>query len=255
MNLPSVAKAVFEFVGGWPGVIAILLGIAGLVYGVYARSHPKEGTLAYRLWSQPLLAKANAHLDVIYDEQSIPEPQVITLELVNLGPGDLGSADLDGGFLRLESNPGLFIAVLEGDEITTLASPQGSDPGSSRLDIEPGILKKGESLSVSLLAMGNDLVRRSMIERLESMVEGVGSGEVSRPVFGLAARVNRFRVVSRSRIGTLGLAKSVGRSLRVLTPTAVSLLGVTVPVRPDDREWAQRQLDQVRNRPSSSIEW
>jgi len=244
-----------DFIGGWPGLIAIVLGLAGIGYGIFARSHPKVGALAYRLVSQPLLAKANADLDVFYDGRSIDEPQLITFELVNLGPDDLSPANLDGGHLQLESAPGLFVAVLEGDGVAVLSERVESEKGSRIVHLAPGILKKGESVTVSVLATGNELVRTRMIGSLEAVAQGKCASSLELPVFSVAAKVNRFRVTSRSRIGRVDFTRRLSRSLKVAAPSALGVLGISLPVKLDDAEWAQRELERVRSQPSSTIEW
>ena len=249
-------KNALGFVGGWPGVIAILLGLLGLAYGVYARAQPKSGTITYRLVSQPLLATTNAGLRVAYDGKSIPEPQLVTLELVNLGPGDLAPADLEGGFLRLESNPALFVAILEGSDVGTLG--QLTDSRASTAVLTPGILKTGEALTLSLLASGNDIVRSSVIDQLTSQAEGGHRSMAVDPVFALKGKVNRFRVVSRSQVSTETFRRGIKRALRevpALMGFGLPLLTLSVPHTVDDRESARRELERVRNQPGSTVGW
>jgi hypothetical protein len=248
-------KKAMEFVGGWPGVIAILLGLLGIAYGVYARSHPKSGTIGYRLVSQPLLARSSAGLKVVYDRKQIPEPQLVTLELFNIGPGDLAPTDLDGGFLWLDSNPALFVAILEGGDVSSLAHQDGSR--GSRVVLAPGILKAGEGLTVSLLASGNDIVRSHVINELTSLAEGDHRSLSVDPVFTLKAKVNHFTVVNRVQVRSETFGRKFNRALRQMSPlwSLLSPLSLAIPLALDDRESARRELERVRNQPGSTVGW
>lgn len=151
--------------GFWVTLLGTILGIAGLAYGLWARNHPKRSVLLCRITEStlvPTTARAKKpQLQVIFEGKEIQDPHVAVVEIVNLGPDDLGPGAFEGGYLRLASSAGgLGPSIIEGvldpvaGEVVASERPDGVfviDEIESHFAIAPRQMKAGEILTITLL--------------------------------------------------------------------------------------------------------
>lgn len=92
--------------GFWIGVAGTVLGAIGVVYGIWARSHPASGRLAFRVTESALIPQNShdARLRVLLDDREIANPWLAVVEIVNVGGIDLAPAAFEGGYLRLATS-------------------------------------------------------------------------------------------------------------------------------------------------------
>jgi len=154
--------------GFWIGVGGLLVGLLGVITGMWIRNHPKSSRLACRISESGLIqhVETAAELRVTLGGFPVRDPFVAQFTITNLGPEDLSPASFQGGFLRFTTPAPVYTDegdVLRSPTMTTAAILQSTTPvkfdylQESRLsvEIEPCQLKVGESLSVSVLVAGS----------------------------------------------------------------------------------------------------
>jgi len=165
-SLLSHGYSFFVDWGFWIGVAGTALGAIGVIYGVWARSHPGSGRLAYRVTESALIPQNSdvERLRVLLDDREITNPWLAVVEIVNVGGIDLAPAAFEGGYLRLstsgstEHGRGAIEGVLSPVDgaLKIVEWPGGSfvDPDlvESAFELSPQQLKARNSISITLLA-------------------------------------------------------------------------------------------------------
>lgn len=183
--------------GFWITVIGIALGIAGIVYGVWARSHPRVGQLACLLTESSLVpAEVTAGgMSVVYNGDEVLQPWITTVEVTNLGPIDLGPSAFEGGRLRFAATGPGFI---EGN-LTSVpgrryfnAEDVADKHLESHFEVSSCQLKVGESLTLTLLSSGQPNIK------VDAKLTGFG---IKLPLEEAAQRAELLRRFSK-KLGT-----------------------------------------------------
>lgn len=185
--------------GFWIGVAGTALGAIGVIYGIWARSHPGSGRLAYRVTESALIPQ-NSHVErlrVMLDDREITNPWLAVVEIVNVGGIDLSPAAFEGGFLRLttsgstEHGRGTIEGVLSPVDGTLNESewPGGDfvDPAlvESVFALSPRQLKARDSISITLLASNKPEIQ--IQARLTGFEIGPPSAQVRSEILRSAA--------------------------------------------------------------------
>ena len=134
-------------------VVALTVGALTVVLTSYYRP---RGRLVYGLLStEPLLSAASptSDLQILYNGQVVDYPQLVVIRLANEGGRDIPSSSFD------EARP--LILDLNVDIVTILrdASSLESEPlkievEGSRLNIGPGLIRRGDEIQLVILARG-----------------------------------------------------------------------------------------------------
>jgi hypothetical protein len=148
----------FTVWGFWITAISFLIGIAGIIYGVWARNHPRSGMLAVVLTESSLVpteVAAAGGMRVVYGDSDVSEPWITMVTVTNLGPVDLGPEAFKGGRLRFRSNgPGFIegnLTDVPGEYIFDADNREDEHP-TSYFDVSPCLLKVGDSFTLTLLS-------------------------------------------------------------------------------------------------------
>ena len=159
--------------GFWIGVAGTVLGAVGVVYGIWARSHPGSGRLAFRVTESALIPQSShvERLRVLLEDREITDPWLAVVDIINVGGIDLSPAAFEGGYLRLITSGstnygrGIIESVLTPVDGTLRVSerPDGvfvdPDMVESVFELAPRQLKAGEGLSLTVLASHRPRIR------------------------------------------------------------------------------------------------
>jgi len=156
--------------GFWLAVAGVLLGFFGIVYGAWARSHPKRSVILGRISESALFTgiETDHHVQVMMDGSLVPEPHLVRLTITNLGPNDLGPAAFAGGYLRCVTPPPTPriddrsqpydmapIAILQADTPCGVVHPEPVGATVLGVDIAACQLRVGESATIVAMIAGN----------------------------------------------------------------------------------------------------
>jgi hypothetical protein len=150
----------YTTVGFWVTVAGTTLGFAGIAYGGWARSHPKDSRLICRITESALVPRhaSQQKLTVHLDNQEIGNPHIVTVEISNLGPLDLTPKAFDGGYLRVAFAGGASVkgdlSKIDGEAfISEKLDGYSVDPDLviSHFTLSPRQLKRGETITATLL--------------------------------------------------------------------------------------------------------
>lgn len=187
--------------GFWIGVAGTALGAIGVVYGIWARSHPASGRLAFRVTESALIPQSShaERLRVLLDDREIANPWLAVVEIINVGGIDLAPAAFEGGYLRLTTSgtTGNGRGIIEG----VLSPIEGSLKGSERPDgvfvdpdmvesffeLSPQQLKTRRGISVTLLTSNRPKIQ--IQGRLTGFEIGPPSAQVRSEILRSAASV------------------------------------------------------------------
>lgn len=217
-RLRAVDDRFFTNLGFWITLAGTLLGIGGIVYGIWARSHPKIGRIIYRI-NESSLIPAGASADrmrVLLDDESIYDPYIAVIEVVNTGPNDLPPDAFKGGRLRISTTgeEGRESPTLSGNlsssvtgTITTelpihrsgmsiTISPDPFPFYQCHFDVDAFQVKKGRSAVITLLSSGkpNLIIDASLTDFEVEEVKQASDFELSVEVLpGLPIKIARTR--------------------------------------------------------------
>jgi hypothetical protein len=141
-----------------------VVGLLGVFYGAWARSHPKRSQLVSRIAESALMPEADPENEVRVTQNGVlvPEPYVVIIDLTNLGPDELSPSSFDGGHLRFTTKRYTSSNVPMGVTFTQLAVLRADSPvkieypSKDRVSLAllPCQLKVGESISIACLISG-----------------------------------------------------------------------------------------------------
>ncbi len=138
-----------ELVGGIAGP---LVGVAGLGAGYYYYSQGRRRnqliiTVEAQSWGEPD-PQLSQGLLIRYDEQRINKPCFVTVSLTCAGPKDIVTTDFDSGKpLRIQLGA-MIVAIPQINELEL-------EKGGGEIYVSPGLLPKGKTITVKLIADGD----------------------------------------------------------------------------------------------------
>lgn len=138
-------------VSGWIfGGVGLVLGVAGLIYGEWARKHPAKPVLFSTVEVIPIGVPEDPLIDVTYKQDSLKSPVITTIRLTNKGYVDVD--EFSPGSVQYTISPatvGRVKGVIgEGADSATIDRTSGS------IDFRPAIIKRGETIEVRLMCDG-----------------------------------------------------------------------------------------------------
>lgn len=145
--------------GIWIGGAALVAAIIGIPTTVFATRQwgSRRARLDILVEATSLLPEHAdpGLLEVTFGDIPVEEPHLVTVTFRNSGPRDLSSETFDGGRSIAVAFDQTFYgltSVLGG--ISTVEPPIGSGPERARVDVEPGLLKRGEAWGFSAVTTG-----------------------------------------------------------------------------------------------------
>lgn len=141
-------------------LIALIALVAALVIGVGAfvaarRWGTRRGRLLFDYDATslvPATAAASNLLQVTFQGVAVPQPHLVTVRLVNVGPRDIASSHFDNGApLCIDLGCMIYGIVKTSHPVRTVSGPVGSaDP----LQLAPGLLRRREEIVVEAVVSG-----------------------------------------------------------------------------------------------------
>lgn len=83
------------------GAVSLALGVGGVLYGQWARTHPVKSRVLLEVQAVRLEIPSSDRLQVTWDGEPVVDPYLLTARVTNLGPADLSRGSFDGGWIRL----------------------------------------------------------------------------------------------------------------------------------------------------------
>lgn len=172
---PVVAGDLYVSGTFWLTVVLIVIGLLalGVAYLTLVKDRQRLGWQASAV---PLLREdrpVSDQLTVSWQGHGVSDPTVQTIHLSNRGRTDIGSSAFDGG------RP---IVLDFGDTLLALLQPQANKNDllplrrvEGRIEVGPGLIKKGEEVSIVVLTDSTRPFRR------EFPLEGVNVAETPSP--------------------------------------------------------------------------
>jgi hypothetical protein len=166
------------------GIVAIAVGVVAIIVGVLAarRWGNRRMRLGFECRSTPLLPLGTSTgqdlLKVTYRDFEVPDPHLVTINLRNVGPGDIASKRFDNGdplILDLQCTMYGVTAAShpESTESTAVGAP-------AVIKIRPMLIPKGESIVVEAVVSGsaspdllNPLVDTDLVPSTEPISEAL----------------------------------------------------------------------------------
>lgn len=185
-----------ELIGLIGVIVAVLVGVAAIL--ATRRWGNRRNKLMFTWESVPMLPveSAGGLLQVTYRDFPIPEPHLVTVRMINVGPNDVATKHFDGGAsLRIELNCTMFGLLRSSHPAKTASRSIGSD---AVVELRPSLLRKGDEWRVDIV-VGNrpdPKVKSSLIDTditegrssIESAIELLSGLTISLP-FGIGLHI------------------------------------------------------------------
>lgn len=151
------------------GIVGALIGVLGFVYGIWARSHPKQADLWTGIEASPIGLPADEQVRVTYGEQTLTKPHLITLRVAHRGGPEVDT--IEGNAIRFTASPDSSAKVLgllnDGPEHATLQN--------NEVQLKPRMFKTAEEQELLLLSDGDPVmdatIRISNVTHLTEALE------------------------------------------------------------------------------------
>lgn len=143
-------------------LLALAVGVIAVPVSVWAarRWGSRRARTDFTFSVIPLLPIDDSPLEVTYHDLPVDQPHLVSVSLRNTGPRDIPSSAFDGGqpiLVRFDTRfYGLTSRATGGAR--TLAPAVGSPADRAVVQIEPGLLKRGESWSFNAVVSGRATV-------------------------------------------------------------------------------------------------
>lgn len=189
-------------------VVAALVVGAGAAWATLAAARPKRKLLWGDVENFRLIAsrQAAASVEIIHDGVPLQNPRIVRLTLKNSGRRDIVSTDFASGGSSLVFNfHNTILSIISTDvEPSSAPEPALSTIGSN-LCIQPGLIKSGQKVSISVLADGDrQSVNCIAAHIIETPVKKVKKGAEFEPFMRRHQEILIILTVSATVFGMIG---------------------------------------------------
>lgn len=183
--------------GWWFGALGLVMGVAGWLWGVWARSHPARARLVTRISEYPISFPDDPRIRVSFDGVPLQRPLLVSIEVEHAGGEEIETTLPEAiRFTSAPDAPGRIVGLL------AEASSNGEVDDGGTVSLNPRIFKVGEKASLSLMADGRpELVARVRIARVLHLHAGdvarrIGRRQTVLSVIVFAMMVSGFGLVA-----------------------------------------------------------
>lgn len=158
----------------WPWIIGTAIALIGILVGFWAARHygNTRGMITFRATSAPILRSdaAALGLEVTYKGNAILAPYLAKLTITNTGRRDIPTTAFDADRpIRIRLGRSFFGMPDAVGGLPAALPPVGCAPDDSVIEVGPGLLKKGEGWSCSLLLSGEPTIDSTSVD--DSLVD------------------------------------------------------------------------------------
>jgi len=150
---------------GWIGVLVAIVTL--VVIAAQFVTGSSKRSLTYSLMSDTALlsegarAKAGPDLRVTLGEDVLDDPHVVSLRIEYKGRHDIRSADFEGSEPLMLDVGAPILKQLNQEDVLDIIPSISFDPGAQAMRIGPGLIKRGQLISIDLLTDGQVSLRCS----------------------------------------------------------------------------------------------
>lgn len=138
----------FEWSAWWFGTIGVAAGAVGVLWGIWARNHPKHSLLVSDVVTSRISVPQDEKVTVSYDQRPLTNPTLVRLSVTHRGGPEIDKFDR-GAVTFTRTTGGVVTLLGEGRLNASIEVKTGN------VIVEPRIFKTGESLVLDLLCDGD----------------------------------------------------------------------------------------------------
>lgn len=142
--------------GWWIGAIGLILGLVGLWYGVWARSHPRKTELGIWVGETELGTPSGATLDVTLNGKPVADPVLVRFAVSHLGGPEIAASDMPADGITATSSKPSIVGRVGGNAAATY------DPDTNTIAFTPRLIQKDDLMDVVFLADGLSDLKTSL---------------------------------------------------------------------------------------------
>lgn len=135
--------------GWWFGAVGMLAGLVGVLWGIWARSHPAQTRLRTHINTYPIGFPNDRRIKVSFEDVELKQPFLVEIDVEHAGGEEIETRLVDEiRFASAPDAPGRVVGPL-GDTSSIAELKDGA------VSLKPRIFKVGEKASLSLMAEGD----------------------------------------------------------------------------------------------------
>jgi hypothetical protein len=127
----------------------MVLGIVGVIYGVWARTHPQTTALDIQIRQRELAIPNDPKLEITYGGTRLARPTLVEITVQHVAGPEIPQADVPSDGIRITADkPAIVGGLLDADNDATL------DEAAGAIQVHPYLVRKWATLRLLYLAEG-----------------------------------------------------------------------------------------------------